>query len=219
MPGRQQYDPDGQISHEIFFVADLPAVSFSQRFKITPGSRQADIKKSKAETEITTNRGTFYLDGLTNLPKRFELQNGKTFDFKQEIKYYIGHRGNNSEFDFRASGAYIFRPLGNEPVPLDAPTDIVVQDGPFFVEIQVKGGQASQVLRIPYDSVEAKFDLEVEWMIGPIDISDGQGKEFINQINLDGFNNNGVFYTDANGRQTVKRIRNERPDYDICKIT
>ena len=49
---------------------------------------------------------------------------------------------------------------------------------------------------------------------GPISIEDGNGKEFIHKLTLDDWNNQGIFYTDANGRQNLERIRNSRPDYN-----
>ena len=67
----------------------------------------------------------------------------------------------------------------------------------------------SQVLRIPKSS-NVLTDLEVDWIVGPIPIADNNGKEFIHKITLDGWNNNGKFYTDANGRQNVQRIRDFR---------
>ena len=67
----------------------------------------------------------------------------------------------------------------------------------------------SQVLKIP-KSTEALSDLEIDWIVGPIPIEDGNGKEFIHKITLNQWNNTGKFYTDANGRQNVQRIRDHR---------
>ena len=76
----------------------------------------------------------------------------------------------------------------------------------------------SQIVKIP-KSVALIEDLEIEWLIGPIEIYDEEGgKEFIHKVTLMNGNNHGEFYTDANGRQNVKRIRNFRIDYDIRSI-
>jgi hypothetical protein len=55
------------------------------------------------------------VDGLKNLIKTISV-NGKATPLEQEFLYYTGHAG-LSILD-RSSGAYIFRPNGNEPSPL-----------------------------------------------------------------------------------------------------
>ena len=73
----------------------------------------------------------------------------------------------------------------------------------------------SQVIRIPRENTSFLFDLEIEWMVGPIPIDDNKGKEYIHRIHVDGLNNDGMYYTDSNGRQYMERRRNYRPDFDI----
>jgi len=55
------------------------------------------------------------VDGLKNLIKTISA-NGKVTPIEQEFLYYTGHAG-LSIVD-RSSGAYIFRPNGNEPSPM-----------------------------------------------------------------------------------------------------
>lgn len=50
-------------------------------------------------------------DRLTGLLVEIADQTGK-FPVHQDLLYYPGMVGNNSRFEFRASGAYIFRPNG-----------------------------------------------------------------------------------------------------------
>lgn len=40
------------------------------------------------------------------------------------------------------------------------------------------------------------------------------GKEIISRFTIDDFNSDGVFYTDSNGRELIKRQRNKRYDYE-----
>lgn len=56
--------------------------------------------------------------------------------------------------------------------------------------------------------------MEVEWLVGPIDISDNVGKEFVVKYGTD-IVANGEFYTDSNGRQSLKRKLNKRPQYNV----
>jgi len=56
--------------------------------------------------------------------------------------------------------------------------------------------------------------IEVEYTVGPIPIDDGMGKEVISRWSTN-MQSNGVFYTDANGRDKQKRVRNFRPSWNL----
>ena len=138
----------------------------------------------------------------------------------QKFGFYQGHPGNNTEFEFRASGAYIFRPFKQEPLPISGLSSEAFT-GPIFKEVHITfDNSVSLIARLPV--FPALFDVEFEWIVGPISIDDGFGKEFIslwktgNDIE---FEQNGVFYTDANGRQTMERVRGSRPSYDVGNAT
>ncbi len=51
---------------------------------------------------------------------------------------------------------------------------------------------------------------EVEWTVGPIPISDHIGKEIIIRYDTD-IESASKYYTDANGREVLERIRDYRP--------
>ena len=78
---------------------------------------------------FVTDRGHYYYNHEDRQLKSYINIQGVTFNFSQEFLYYIGHRGNNSEFDFRASGAYIFRPQSQEPTKLPKADNVKVQEG------------------------------------------------------------------------------------------
>jgi lysosomal alpha-mannosidase len=61
---------------------------------------------------------------------------------------------------------------------------------------------ASQEISV-YDDGEF---VEVEWTVGPIPIDDNIGKEIILRYNTD-IASQSKFYTDANGREVLQRIR------------
>jgi hypothetical protein len=50
--------------------------------------------------------------------------------------------------------------------------------------------------------------------VGPIPIEDGIGKEVVTKYSS-GIKNNGVFFTDSNGREFQKRVRSFRPTWDL----
>ncbi len=54
---------------------------------------------------------------------------------------------------------------------------------------------------------------EVEWTVGPIAIDDNIGKEVIMRYDTD-IQSAATFYTDANGREVLQRIRDYRPTWN-----
>lgn len=60
-------------------------------------------------------------------------------------------------------------------------------------------------------------NVEVEWIVGPIPIEDGVGKEIIVRYDTD-MNSQGKYQTDANGREMLERIRNYRPTWNYSSV-
>lgn len=65
------------------------------------------------------------------------------------------------------------------------------------------------MIRIYRDENHAEF----EWMVGGIPIDDHRGKEVVSRFST-GIDSKGQFYTDSNGRETLRRIRNQRPTWN-----
>ncbi len=57
------------------------------------------------------------------------------------------------------------------------------------------------------------FTVEIEWTVGPVAIDDGIGKEIIMRYDTD-IESAAAFYTDANGREVLQRIRDYRPTWN-----
>ena len=57
-----------------------------------------------------------------------------------------------------------------------------------------------------------KFYVEVEWTVGPIPVD--HGREIITRYETS-LVSNGTFYTDSNGRQTMKRVLNQQPTWKV----
>ena len=173
-----------------------------------------DILKSSNGKQFHFNTQS---NRLVKLEKPFGASgNLKEIEFTQEYLYYTGYQTGS-----RTSGAYIFRPNEEAPTPLGDPTTSISFSGDLFHEIHqtfydpMKNIHVSQVLRIPQENTSFLFDVEVEWMVGPIPIKDNQGKEFVHRIHVNGLENNGLYYTDSNGRQYMERRRNVRPDFEV----
>ena len=56
--------------------------------------------------------------------------------------------------------------------------------------------------------------IEIEWTVGPIPIDDKVGKEIIIRYDTD-VQSQSKYYTDANGREVLERIRNFRPTWNL----
>lgn len=57
------------------------------------------------------------------------------------------------------------------------------------------------------------LDIEIEWTVGPIAIDGGIGKEVIMRYDTD-IKSEATFYTDANGREVLQRIRDYQPTWN-----
>uniref|UniRef100_A0A182QYP4 Alpha-mannosidase n=1 Tax=Anopheles farauti TaxID=69004 RepID=A0A182QYP4_9DIPT len=121
--------------------------------------------------------------------------NGETHPLKQNFLYYEGALGNNEEFRNRSSGAYIFRPNGTEKIVTDVVATQVVKSDLVQEVHQIFNEWISQVIRV-YAGQE---HVELEWLVGPIPIEDGIGKEIISRFESD-IKSQGAFWTDSNGQ-------------------
>jgi len=114
--------------------------------------------------------------------------------------------------DRRSSGAYLFVPseADEKPEPYGIEGDAIFSFGGGVTTVESRfGNYIKQTARI-YDNAEF---IDFEYTIGPIDISDGVGKEVIMKFSTD-INNDKVFYTDANAREFVKRKLNTKETYE-----
>ena len=93
------------------------------------------------------------------------------------LMYYPGHRGNNSEFEFRASGAYIFRPDSESAVGFGPPTETVVTEGSIVDEVIFS--YPEPWVRMTLRLYHLENIIELGWLVGPIPVDDGVGKEVI----------------------------------------
>ena len=84
--------------------------------------------------------------------------------------------------------------------PID---EVKVEDGQFFYQLTFTfESNLSQIIRIP-KTLAAIEDLEIEWLVGPIDVS-LNGKEYIHKLILHDANNQGEFFTGKKKEGSVK---------------
>jgi alpha-mannosidase len=128
---------------------------------------------------------------------------------EQSYIYYSGFDGQSG--DLQASGAYIFRPNGTYSIRSEAQTPLTVLKGPLYDEVHQRiNSWIYQITRV----YKEKDHAEIEFMVGPIPIDDGIGKEIATQITTT-VKSDKTFYTDSSGRDFLTRVRDYRADWDL----
>ena len=215
IPGRSS-----RASYELVFdVAEIPPLGFVSLF----------IKRTDSESENSAaeaigqviNEQTVFRQGEKKIffSKNGALERislaGRTVEVKNSFYYYEGHTGNNKIFTNRSSGAYIFRPKEQTAKPLgrllraEAFTDARPGSSGLLEIQQTYDSFVQQSIRIH----PKKNFIEFDWFVGSIPVEDGVGKEVVARYSTS-LITRGAFYTDANGRQILKRIRNYRPSWN-----
>ncbi|XP_072947018.1 lysosomal alpha-mannosidase-like [Epargyreus clarus] len=134
----------------------------------------------------------------------------RTLNMKVKMYYWTGCVGDNSNTTERSSGAYIFRPKTTTPIEIPYTHSDIIK-GPVLQEARTTtDGNVFNTIRL-YKGLNF---LEHDFVVGPISIDDKVGKEYIVRYKSNVVNN-GIFYTDSNGRQMLKRKLNERPQWNL----
>ncbi|KAE9547717.1 hypothetical protein FO519_009069, partial [Halicephalobus sp. NKZ332] len=203
--------------NELIIYHDLPPNGFTTFFveKINKESSRRPLVQhailSQTKTNVLSN-GVIdinfdeygFIESIVNVAEGIELA------FKQEFMYYEGYTNVSKG---QTSGAYVFRPQFNTPSPISH-FGIVNIVFTHLEARQVFSDYVSQIIRL----FPGEEKIEFEWTVGPLPIVtdvDGQNTslEVITRYTTD-INSNGTFYTDSNGRQMMKRIRNYAPDFE-----
>ncbi|UYV68492.1 MAN2B1 [Cordylochernes scorpioides] len=202
---------DKAAPYNLAFLVSLPALGYRTYFVkminsiadpcslSQPGRREdtyTDIVFSNQILEVTIDGYSGYMKSVKNLKQNLQA------DITQSFLWYQGMKGDNVGFDRRASGAYIFRPNGTQPLPLGDRANVKIYKGELVTEVhQIFSPWVTQVIRL-YNNSQL---LELDWVVGPIPVGDGVGKEVVTRFDSN-LLNNGVFYTDLNGREVLNRI-------------
>ncbi|XP_074275154.1 putative alpha-mannosidase At5g13980 [Silene latifolia] len=197
------------------FSASVPPLGFST-FTISP-VKGTKLARSSVHRYQEHDKSTFAV-GPGALKLTFS-KNGKltyhnnrrnmdTKSINVSYSYYEGYTG-----DDQASGAYVFRPNDDDAHDID-PEEMVastVLRGPLIDEVHQRiNSWLNQITRVYKD----KEHVEVEYVVGPIPVDDWVGKEVVAKFTSDLLSNK-IFYTDSNGRDFIKRMRDYRSDWDL----
>ncbi|XP_034666347.1 lysosomal alpha-mannosidase isoform X1 [Drosophila subobscura] len=199
----------------VFFATNLPPMGYRTYYieKLNSSENLCRPNVSPKKTSSLTVIGNEHIKlGFdTNGFLSEVTADGLTQIISQEFLYYEGAKGNNEEFLNRSSGAYIFRPNQNKIHFVATQVEIEVYRGELVQEVRQKFNDwISQVVRVYRTRSYAEF----EWLVGPIPVDDNVGKEVITRF-TSGIESAGTFYTDSNGREMIKRRRNQRDTWNL----
>ncbi|XP_004289082.1 PREDICTED: alpha-mannosidase-like isoform X2 [Fragaria vesca subsp. vesca] len=139
------------------------------------------------------------------LKRMYNPKTGVDVPIQQSFLWY------NSSSEFPGSGAYLFRPSESVPKNVSRSVHLKVFRGPLVDEIhQEFSSWIYQVTKLYRDKQHA----EVEFTIGPIPTEDYNGREVITRMTTN-MTTDKVFYTDSNGRDFIKRVRDYRADWSL----
>lgn len=202
----------------LLFQTSVPPMGWNTYFVSKPtgtGSSKAGyISTMDSPSKDTIEVGPGHLkmtfsSASGQLTRMFNSVAGVDLPIQQSFLWYGSSTGD--AMDSQASGAYIFRPNGATPTAVSRSVLLNVTRGPLVDEVhQQFSPWISQVTRLYKDKEHA----EVEYTIGPIPVDDGIGKEVITRLTANMVTNS-TFYTDSNGRDFLKRVRNYREDWDL----
>ncbi|KAK4603125.1 hypothetical protein RGQ29_011909 [Quercus rubra] len=199
------------------FSVSVPPLGFST-YTISsakkPGSTRSSVHRFQNSKKYTVEvgQGNLKLTFSTDQGKMINYVNSRSLveeSVEQSYSYYSGYNG--SDKDPQNSGAYVFRPNGTFPIKPEGQVALTVLRGPVVEEVhQQINPWIYQTTRLH----NGKEHAEVEFIVGPIPIDDGIGKEVATQITTSMVTNK-TFYSDSNGRDFIKRIRDYRTDWDL----
>lgn len=208
------HTPNRDPQYWLLFQASVPALGWNTYFISKAdgkGKRRTGIfsetDRSREETVEIGGGNLKMLFSSTSgqLNRMYNTKTGVDVPIQQSYLWY----GSNT--DTQPSGAYIFRPNGSLPNIVSRSVQMKVIRGPLVDEVhQQFSSWIYQVTRL----YKGKEHAEVEFTIGPIPTNDGNGKEVITRMTAN-MATNKVFYTDSNGRDFLKRIRDYREDWPL----
>ncbi|XP_076960936.1 putative alpha-mannosidase At5g13980 [Bidens hawaiensis] len=207
--------PKSTPKYWLAFTADVPALGYStyiisstkkpastyvkEEFYTRPRNGKDDIKIGTGNLKLIYSGSEGKLSQYVNSRSSIEAS------LKQSYSYYAGFDGSG-----QASGAYIFRPDGDHPI-VSQKQNLTVLRGTIYDEVHQKiNNWIYQITRV----YKNKEHAEVEFTVGPIPTEDGVGKEITTKITTT-IRSNKTFYSDSNGRDFIKRVRNYRADWDL----
>lgn len=220
------------IPYELVFKAVLPPLGYSV-FSIkhlksvqNPKFKHSSVSLSGQSNNYQTILPNFFIgnnqlrlefDGTTGLIISVQTLDPSSGAVTNKIEltqnFYIYRSKERGYSASKPSGAYRFSPIDNEVKVAANKTTYKVFRGTEADEVhQVFTNWITQVVRI-YKGLNS---IELSWKIGPIPITAfyDNGYDIVTRIDTN-LQTNNTFFTDSNGRETLRRIINHRPTFNL----
>ncbi|KAJ6797677.1 alpha-mannosidase [Iris pallida] len=206
--------PNEDPKYWLVFQVSVPPLGWNTYFLSKAAAKAGHVSSVTAPDNSTVEigPGTFKMSFSSSSGLLTEVVNHRTgVDVPMQQNYLWYGASSGDESDSQASGAYIFRPNGDPPTIVSNSVPLKVVRGPLVDEVhQQFSSWIYQVTRLYKDKEHA----EIEYTIGPIPTDDGVGKEVITRLTSN-MATNKTFYTDSNGRDFLKRVRDYREDWNL----
>ncbi|XP_026322545.1 lysosomal alpha-mannosidase-like [Hyposmocoma kahamanoa] len=206
LPGRKS-----TVIQELWFEAEnIPPLGYASYY-IAPV--RAQLEENEFARKLTQQNKTPVNDQQEIIPhianEYLKVSLNKDSGLLESIQHVDGVRIQISQNFYsysqtqqsQQSGAYSFRPDKPRPTPVTEKATYHAIRGTIVKEIRQRFTDwITQIIRL-YRGEEF---IEIEWVVGPVPIGNDLGKEIVTIFNTN-ITNNGVFHTDSNGRQMMKR--------------
>lgn len=191
----------------ITFLANISAMGWTS-YSVSPKTSSASVLSRRSLGNTIANE--FYNITFGGPGGALSSINGQPF--AMNFLWYNESAGNNVN-STQPSGAYIFRPNSTTPYPtnLNGNLNLQIEVGPVFqAAVLTYNSWVSTVVRV-YRGLPF---IEIVSKIGPIDISDGMGKEVIHRFDTP-IQSGSSWYTDSSWEEMQLRVRNYRPTWTL----
>ena len=196
-----------------YTVAPASTTTSSRLRKITQAPAAPSLQPPTADDNLMLENELLAVtfSGDTGLLSSWtDKATGVTHGFSQNFYWYQPSEDDN----YGTSDSYTFQVAKGtdaKPVSTTVPT-LSVYKGPQVQMIHQRWNDwVQQTTRLFIDSSDPY--VELEWSVGPVDVSDGVSKEVFTKYSTDVMSA-GVYYTDSNGREFQRRVRNQRPSFN-----
>ncbi|XP_030753915.1 lysosomal alpha-mannosidase-like [Sitophilus oryzae] len=208
IPGR-----NSSATNDLYFVAEnLPALgwkSFIISLDNSSSLKPLHSTKSPGSLKVNGSTTSFVVNDDTGLVEEVSINN-LSVALAQNFFHYKGFVADNGNSDRRSSGAYIFRPDGSIKITNDT-AEVAIFEGSLLSEARQNFNEyISQTVRV--NKIENY--IEFEWVVGPIPTSGPNGIEVVTKYSTK-LATDSVFYTDSNGKEMLKRVRDYRPTWEL----